>query len=417
MNAADSERMKGILEGGGYAFVNDECKADIILFNTCSVRQLAEEKVWSKLGAMRRGKILGVVGCMAQQYGDKIFKKAPNVDLVCGTYRFHKIGELLEKAAAGKRVVDVECMEGDLGSNGIGRRSDKICAFVPISRGCNNKCSYCIVPHVRGPERNRSLSEIVDEVKSLGQNGYKEITLLGQNVNSYKDDRYDFVNLLEELNKINDIERIRFITSHPKDTGLNLFKTIGELSKICESVHLPVQSGSDRILKKMNRGYNKEHYLELIKKLREIVPGVSISTDIIVGFPGETDEDYEDTYNLVKETEFDGAFVFKYSTRPGTTAEKFKDDVAIDKKRERNQKLLKLLDEIGLKKNKLLNNKVLEVLVGGISKNNKNRLMGKTRTNKIVVFEAADNINLLGRIVHVKIIDVSPHTLIGKLWN
>lgn len=405
MNVSDSERMKAALARAGFEFAKDESSADIVLLNTCSVRQHAEERVWSKVGELQGKKVLGIVGCMAQQYGEKVFNRAPYVDLVCGTYRFHKIGELLEKVCNGMKIVDVERKEDDLGSNlgsnGLGQN----CTFVPISRGCDNKCSYCVVPYVRGPERNRPMLEIIDEIKRLG---YKEVTLLGQNVNSYRDGNYGFVDLLKELNEVDGIERIRFITSHPKDASIDLFKAIRELDKVCEHLHLPVQSGSNKILEKMNRGYTREHYLGLIDRVGK---DIAISTDIIVGFPGETEDDFRDTYDLMKGIGFDSAFIFKYSPRPGTPAAGLEDDVPIDVKKERNQCLLKLQDEIGLSKNNLLVGNVLEVFVEGISKNNKNRLMGRTRTNKIVVFEGSKD--LVGQLVSVKIVDASPHTLFG----
>lgn len=401
MNVADSERMRGALERGGFLIAEDESSADVVLLNTCSVRQMAEEKVWSKLGGLAGKKVLGVTGCMAQQYGKEVFKRAPYVDLVCGTYRFHKIGELLEKACAGKKVVDVECVEDDMDCNGPALG----CNFVPISRGCDNRCSYCVVPYVRGPERNRPMEEIVSEICRLG---HKEVTLLGQNVNSYRDGNYGFVDLLKRLNDVDGLSRIRFVTSHPKDASPDLFRAIGELDKVCEYLHLPIQSGSNRILEKMNRGYTREHYLWLIDNLGE---GVALSTDIIVGFPGETEDDFQDTYNLMKNIGFDSAFIFKYSPRPGTPAEKLDDDVPIDIKKERNQCLLKLQDEISHSKNKSLIGNVLDVIVEGISKNNKNRLMGRTRTNKIVVFDG--DRGLIGQLVNVEIVDVSPHTLYG----
>lgn len=414
MNVSDSDKMKGILLKEGYTLVESEKDADIILLNTCSVRELAEQKVWSKLGEYHNKegrKILGLTGCMAQRYGDKIFEKAPYVNLVCGTYRFHKIGQLLEKVLEGKRIVDVEPNEEDLDKTVVTRRNNPVCAFVPISRGCNNRCSYCVVPYVRGPERNRPVAEIVDEVKNLG---CKEVTLLGQNVNSYRDGENRFIDLLKELNRIEGLERIRFVTSHPKDAGTDLFMAMAELDKVCEALHLPIQSGSNRILERMNRGYTREGYIELVHKLRQIVPHVAISTDIIVGFPGETEEDFQDTYSLMEEIGFDSAFIFKYSPRPGTPAESFQDDVPIEVKRHRHQCLLKLQDDISLKKNMALIGNVLEVLIEGISKNNKNRLMGRTRTNKIVNTDY-NNLDLIGRLVNVEIIDVGPHALRGRI--
>lgn len=427
MNIADSERMAGVLLSAGYNVVKDDSDADIVILNTCAVRKSAEQKVWSRLGRLRKVKskklkvkserskneelIVGVAGCMAQQYGKKFFDKAQNVNFVIGTYRFHKVGQLLDETRNGKKVIDVECIEND--GNGVYPvRDNAICAWVTISRGCNNKCSYCVVPNVRGPERNRPLDKIVAEVEHLSGKGYKEVTLLGQNVNSYHDkSESNFVDLLKRVSEIKGIERIRFVTSHPKDASLGLFKAVKDMEKVCECLHLPVQSGSNRILEKMNRRYTREHYLGLIKNVREIVPDVSVSSDVIVGFPGETEDDFKDTYNLVKEAEFDSAFIFKYSTRPNTIAGELKDDVPADTKKQRHNCLLKLQEEIGLKKNKLLVGQTVQILVEGESKNNKNRLMGRTRTNKIVMFPLEDN--LIGRLVNVEITEAGPHTLYG----
>lgn len=460
MNVSDSEKTAGLLLKAGYSLAEDEYNADVVLLNTCSVRNLAEEKVWSKLGELKThsakriaqsGKelIIGVLGCMAQQYGSKIFERAPYVNLVCGTYRFNKINDLVNRAFQGEKIIDIENKDDETSDYENIKRESAISAWIPISRGCNNFCSYCVVPNVRGPERNRPIKEITSEVKSLAGNGYKEITLLGQNVNSYRDGKCNFIDLLRVVNDIEGISRIRFVTSHPKDASADLFRAIKGLDKVCEYLHLPAQSGSNNILEKMNRRYTREHYLGLIGTAREIVPEIALSTDIIVGFPGETDEDFEDTYNLMKEVRYDSAFIFKYSPRQGTKAELFQDNVPLKIKKERNNRLLKLQDEINLNKNKSMIGSIVEVLVEGTSKTNNERLMGRTRGNKIVVFAPLEavptsrdvassdtclpvgnvtshgrlltgfegNNNLVGNLVNIKITDAGAHSLVGDLCD
>lgn len=413
MNAADSERMMGLLELEGYSLADSVDSADVILFNTCSVRDLAEHKVWSGLGKLdNKERIIGVVGCMAQRLGKEIFKRVPYVNLVCGTYGLKNMPNLLTRVKAGEtKVIDVE--SNGHNSSGIALESAKkvICEWVPIMRGCNNRCSYCIVPYVRGSERSRPVGEIVSEIEKLAERGCKEITLLGQNVNSYRD-TVGFVGLLEKINEIDGIERIKFVTSHPKDADIELFKAIAEYDKVCEYLHLPIQSGSNSILKKMNRRYTREQYLEKIRLLRNILTEVGLSTDFLVGFPGETDEDFKDTCSLMKEVEFDNAFIFKYSPRTGTPAFDLGDNVSLEVKKERNNALLALQDEICEKRNGELKGKDVQVLVEGHSKSNKNMLMGRTRTNRIVVFEGADS--LIGTLVDVCIQRVTTYTLYGE---
>lgn len=414
MNVADSKRMMGLLQLEGYGLAENVDSADVVLFNTCSVRDLAEHKVWSGLGKLdNKDRIIGVIGCMAQRLGRKIFRKVPYVNLVCGTYSLKKMPDLLNRVKAGeKKVIDVE--SNGRNSSGIALESTKkvVCEWVPIMRGCNNKCSYCIVPYVRGPERSIQLKNIVSEIEKLAAKGCQEVTLLGQNVNSYRD-TVGFVGLLEKINAIKGIERIKFITSHPKDADIELFKAIAEYDKVCEYLHLPIQSGSNNILKKMNRRYTREQYLEKISILKDLLPEVGLSTDIIVGFPGETEEDFRATCSLMKEVEFDSAFIFKYSPRTGTPAFDLGDNVSLEIKKERNNSLLVLQDEICEKKNGELKGKAVQVLVEGHSKNNKNMLMGRTRTNKIVVFDGADS--LIGKLVDVCIKRVTTYTLYGEI--
>lgn len=413
MNVADSEWMRRVLADKDYTITDSLQDADVVLLNTCSVRSMAEQKVWSKLGQLglrkkkKKNLIIGVTGCMAQNYGKEIFSKMPFVNIVCGSYRFGIIPDMLDKVVKGTtHVLDIE--KEDSLRKRAHLKKVRIATFVPIMRGCNNKCSYCIVPYVRGPERSRPLNEIVTEIRSLVKDGYKEVTLLGQNVNSYRSE-VGFLGLLEEVNKIEGLLRVRFVTSHPKDTSHKMLNAIVELGKVCEYLHLPIQSGSNSILKKMNRGYTREHYFSLINDFKN---KIAFSTDIIVGFPEETEKDFENTYNLMKEIEFDSAFIFKYSPRKDTSAARLKDNVPIKTKKERNNILLKLQDEISLKKNKELISSIVEILVEGVSKNNKDRLMGRTRNNKIVVFTGSED--LIGSLVNIRITDSTPHTLYGE---
>ncbi|MCK4261481.1 tRNA (N6-isopentenyl adenosine(37)-C2)-methylthiotransferase MiaB [bacterium] len=455
MNECDSEVMAGLLVGDGYEMAGDVSSADIILFNTCSVRRHAEDRVWSELGRVGQLKkkrpelILGVCGCMAQKEGVNILNRAPYVDLVCGTYHFGEISRLLDRVRKdGRRIVDVgekETREEDVGNKDAGKkdvgetdgektgivrgdskekeetilsystscsrlpRDGRVKAWVSIMRGCNNYCAYCVVPYLRGRERSRPLDEIVQEIKGLAEEGYKEVTLLGQNVNSYP----GFVDLLKGVNKIDGIERIRFVTSHPRDITEEMLRVVSQSEKICEHLHLPLQAGSDKILKRMNRGYTREFYEDLIKKARKLIPGVSITTDLIVGFPGEKEEDFEDTLNLVKELEFDGAFIYKYSHRPGTAAAKMDGGVVEEVKKERLHRLQELQEKISGKKNEGLVNQEVEVLVEGPSKKVPLRLYGRTRTNKIVIFEGVEE--LVGKLIKVRIKEVGPWTLFGSL--
>ena len=377
---------------------------------------------------------------MAQKEGMNILNRAPHVDLVCGTYRFGEIPQLLDRIRKeGRRIVDVQktdVREKDVGKTGGKKKEVSISsyssscsrlprdgrarAWVSIMRGCNNYCAYCVVPYLRGRERSRPLDEIVGEIEGLADDGYKEVTLLGQNVNNYQglsgkdsEETVGLVDLLKEVNKIDGIERVRFVTSHPRDVTEEMLRVVSQSEKICEHLHLPLQAGSDKILKRMNRGYTKEFYGGLIEKTRRLIPGVSITTDLIVGFPGEEDEDFEDTFNLVKEMEFDGAFIYKYSHRPGTAAAKMEGDVPEEVKKERLHRLQELQEKISGKKNKGLVNQEVEVLVEGPSKKVSSRLAGRTRTNKIVVFEGREE--WVGKLVKVRIREAGSWTLFGSV--
>ena len=330
MNEHDSEKIAGILERCGYVPAADKAAANIIFFNTCCVRDHAEKKVFGNIGTLKKVKdenpslIIGVCGCMMQQkeVADKLFKRFPYLDMVFGTNELHMLPNLLEKVLNGERIELVRQMDGEIAEGLPVKRIDSVSQFVTIMYGCNNFCSYCIVPYVRGRERSRSVESIVNEVKDLAANGVKEITLLGQNVNSYysEDDNADFPALLRAVCKVDGIERVRFMTSHPKDLSDGLMAAMAEEEKVCPHIHLPVQSGSDRILKLMNRHYDRERYFTVVDKLKAAVPGVELTTDIIVGFPGETEEDFEATLDMVEKIGYSAAYTFKYSPRTGTKA-------------------------------------------------------------------------------------------------
>mgnify|MGYP001164586931 CR=1 FL=1 len=371
MNKYDSEVMKSLLLKEGYKFTDNWQEADVILVNTCSVRQHAEDRVYSYLGKLGEYKkmekpnlIIGICGCMAQKEGMNLWERIPYLNLVCGTYSIPKINELLrdllktpDKGWRAGRWIDTSEAIHNFPPPVYEARDSKISAWVAIMKGCNNYCSYCVVPYLRGREISWPLEEIENEVKELAHKGIKEVTLLGQNVNSYKDqrlktkDQSDFAYLLERINNIDGIERIRFMTSHPKDMSPVTIEAVRDLPKVCKHIHLALQSGSDRILKLMNRKYTRNQYQELVDRIRQTVPDVSITTDIMVGFPTESEEDFLDTYNLFKEMEFDASYLFKYSPRPGTKATEMEDNVAEEIKKERLNKLLSMQKRIARKKN------------------------------------------------------------------
>jgi len=432
MNKLDTELSIGSLTKKGYSFAEDENDADVILLNTCSVRDKAEHKVYSQLGSLRNQKeknpelILGVLGCMAQNEGDKIFKRMPHVNLVCGTRMFSKLPELLDEiSGSNKRVLAID-EDGEVNFDRmVTQRQNRYNAFVSIMRGCDNYCSYCIVPFVRGREFSRAVTDIVDEVKKLADDGCKEITLLGQNVNSYGkglNGKITLATLLRELDPIDGIERIHFITSHPKDMTREILEAVGELPGVCEYLHMPAQSGSDRILEKMRRQYTSAHYRELVDMARSIVPGIKIASDFIVGFPGETEEDFQETVSLLKDVRYQNSFIFKYSPRTGTAAIEFTDDVIEETKKSRNHILLESQKEISTEENRKMHGKSVEVLVEGESKSDADRLMGRTRQNQIVAFSHAEGDNqagvssaLSGTLINVEIIDSTDLTLFGVI--
>ncbi|HBM81406.1 MAG TPA: tRNA (N6-isopentenyl adenosine(37)-C2)-methylthiotransferase MiaB [Clostridiaceae bacterium] len=428
MNEEDSEKMAGMLNSMGYESTGNKEDADIIVFNTCCVRENAELKVYGNLGILKNLKkskpdlVIAVCGCMMQQKGmaENIKKNYPFVNLIFGTHNIHKFPQLLNNAMQSQNTI-IDLSEDYNIEEGIPiKRESKIKAFVTIMYGCNNFCTYCIVPYVRGRERSRKPSDIIKEVSNLSEEGYREITLLGQNVNSYGkglDEDIDFAKLLTRLSDVEGIERIRFMTSHPKDISYELIDVIKNCSKVCKHVHLPLQSGSSRILKLMNRNYSKEKYLKIADKLKSEIPGIALTTDIIIGFPGETEEDFEETLDVVKMVRFDSAFTFLYSKREGTPAFKMKEQVDERVKHERFNRLLELVNSIALEKNKEYEGKTVRVLVEDISKNDGTKLMGRTDTGKLVnfSFEGYNADDLFGKIEDVKIEEAFTWSLNGKI--
>jgi tRNA-2-methylthio-N6-dimethylallyladenosine synthase len=431
MNERDSEAVAAQLVAKGYTLAKSEAMADVILLNTCSVRDLAEQKAIRKMQNIvaetrrnRPGAILGFMGCMAQSRGRELIDKLPDVDLVIGTQKFHRTADYVDDLLAGRRekVVDVEAEEKSEATirehllNGTANKS--VTAFVSIMQGCNQYCTFCIVPYTRGEERSRSIEDIVTECRELAARGAREITLLGQIVTSYgkrdipaKDGKSAFVQLLDAVHEIDGIDRIRFTSPHPKGYGDDLVAAYGRLPKLVESAHIPAQSGSDRILKLMHRGYTRQRYLEILGKLRAVRPEIGLTADLIVGFPGETEMDFEATMSLVREAQFDQAYIFKYSPRRDTPAAEMPDQVPQSVKEERNQRLLELVNEVAAKRYEALVGRDMEILVEGPSRRNPARLSGRTRCNRIVVFEGSERHR--GQIMDVRIKRAGLFTLYG----
>lgn len=423
MNEHDSEQMLRLLERSHYVETHEPRDADLILINTCSVREKPEQKVYSALGRFKklkekRGTIIGVAGCVAQQEGQRLLNRIPYLDLVIGTHAIPLIPEMLARVeASGEKVCETDFDPG-------GKHLDPflpqgqlsaVKSYVTIMQGCNHFCSYCIVPYVRGEERSRPSQEIVREVRHLAERGVREVCLLGQNVNAYGrglEEEVDFPKLLSKLNGIEGIERIRYTTSHPKDLSEALIQAHGNLEKLCEHIHLPFQSGSNRILQAMNRGYTRESYLEKVLRLRQVCPSIAITADVIVGFPGEEERDFEETLDLMEKVRFDDLFSFKYSLRKGTEASKFNEQVEEQTKQERLVHLQKIQKEITFQKNQALNGCMEEVLVEGFSKQNEMDVTGRTRTNKAVNFKG--DVSLVGRLIPVRITQAYAHSLRGE---
>lgn len=423
MNVHDSEQIVALLKPYGYEETDRASRADVILVNTCSIREKAAQKVYSQLGRfflLKKDKpdlIIGVGGCLAQQFGKKMLQRVPFVDLIFGTHNNHLIPELLERAKTARSTVVETAFRESVPSIGTFAVPPKgaISAFVTIMQGCNNFCSFCVVPYVRGREESRKPEAIVEEIRSLAQKGIQEVTLLGQNVNSYGatlGNGSNFPKLLREINRIDGIRRIRFTTSHPKDLSDELIECFGSVKKLCDHIHLPVQSGSDQILKRMNRRYTKADYLKKVEKLRSACPGISITSDVIVGFPGETDADFEETLGLMREVKFDGLFSFQYSEREGTAALAYQDKVRECHKKERLRFLQALQDEHTLEKNKNWVGQDVWVLVDGYSRNSRAEVSGRTTTNRIVNFRGESS--WIGKTVAVAITDAFLHSLHGE---
>lgn len=425
MNVADSETVAGIMMSNDYVATQNLQEADIIIINTCSVRDNAEKKIWNRLqqikGLKKKNKNLkiGIIGCMAQRLAEKILEN-PVVDFVAGPDSYRSIPELVKESDINLRPVYVNFDINETYSGIEKHKNDNnnISGFIAITRGCNNFCSYCIVPYTRGRERSSSFNDIISQINTLNQKGFKEVTLLGQNVNSYYFEennlKVNFPKLLEMVAQTAPKMRIRFTTSHPKDLSDELIETIAKHNNICNHIHLPVQSGSNSILEKMNRHYTREWYLNRIEAIRKTIPDCGISTDLFCGFCGETEKDFEQTLNLMEVVGFDMAFMFKYSERPGTNAAKFfKDDVPEDIKIQRLNRMIKLQNKISLQRNKADINKTFEVLIEGYSKRSNQMLFGRTEQNKVVVFPAENA--KIGDFVIVKINEASSATLKGEI--
>ena len=425
LNENDSEKISGMATEMGYIKTENIMDADLIIFNTCCIRENAEEKLFGKLGEVKKlkeekGTIIALCGCMMQENHiiEKLKKSYKYVDVIFGTHTLHKFPEdLYNLLTEENKIIDVIDIDGEVYEGLPIKRESSNKALVTIMYGCNNFCTYCIVPYVRGRERNRNPEDILKEIKKLAQEGYKEVTLLGQNVNSYVGNGYDgiynFADLLRAVNKIDGIEIISFISPHPKDFTDDVILAIKECKKVSRLLHLPLQSGSTNVLKRMNRKYTKEQYLELANKIKKSVPEVAISTDIIVGFPGETEDDFEDTLDVVKQVQFEQVFMFIYSKRVGTPAEKMEDQVPEEIKHKRFDRLKQLVENQMQENNKKYIGTIQNILIEGKSKNNENMLTGRTNTNKVVIIDADES--LIGKMINVKIVSEHMWYLKGEI--
>ena len=436
LNENDSEKICGMLESMNYAKTEEFQNADLVIFNTCCVRENAEEKLFGKLGEVKklrekRGTIIAIGGCMMQEKHivEKI-QKSYQYDVIFGTHTLHKFPQDLYKAILErKRIADVVDIDGEIIEGLPIKRNDNIRASVTIMNGCNNFCSYCIVPYVRGRERSRAPQDILKEVQELANQGYKEITLLGQNVNSYmvvenekakregieidENEINTFAKLLRAVNEIEGIDKIRFVSPHPKDFTDDVIEAIADCEKVSKLIHLPLQSGSTQVLKVMNRKYSKEQYLNLVEKMKNKIPNIKLSTDIIVGFPGETEEDFEDTLDVVRKVNFEQIFMFIYSRRVGTPGDKMENQIPEEIKHKRFDRLKKLYEDNISENNKAYIGTVQNILVEGFSKNNEEMLTGRTDSNKVVIFEGKDN--LIGNVITVKIVSEHMWYLKGEI--
>ena len=390
MNVADSELMLGVLRREGYVRTDDPAAADVLLVNTCAVRDHAEQRVLGRMGELKRykrpGGVLGVMGCMAQRLGPRLLKRVPQVDLVVGPDGYRSLPELIARVGSGERAADVEFKSWEHYEDVPPVRGQSVSAYVTVQRGCDYRCTFCIVPMTRGPERSRILTDVVREVEGLAAQGTTEVTLLGQTVNSYHDGVHDFADLLRAVGAVPGLRRLRFTSPYPTDFTDRVLAAMADTAAVCEHVHLPVQSGSTRVLKRMLRRYTRERYLEVVAALRSAIPGLALTTDIIVGFPGETEVDVAETLSLVEDVDFDDAFTFKYSVREGTPAVRIKDHIAEELKAERLERLITLVRRVARARSMALVGTAQEVLVEGPARRG-DLLQGRTRTNKVALFE------------------------------
>jgi tRNA-2-methylthio-N6-dimethylallyladenosine synthase len=423
MNEYDSERVAGLLKRSGYELTEEPGEADLVLLNTCAIREKAEDKVFSRLGqlsALKRQRpdlLIGVMGCMAQLWQGKILDRAPQVDIVFGSAAVARVGELIARARATGGPV-LETGEAPLVKiTAKPERPGQLKAFVTVMEGCEKFCTFCVVPMTRGRERSHPPAVILAEVRGLAASGVREVTLLGQTVNAYGRDlspQTDLASLLEQVDTVEGIERIRFTTSNPYNLTPRLIRAIRDVPKVVEYLHLPLQSGSDRVLARMNRGYTAARYLELIDELTDTVPGIALSTDLIVGFPGETDEDFERTVDVVERVRYDNVFAFRYSRRPGTPASDMPDQVPDEVKARRNARILEVATRVGAERSRALEGRVLPVLVDGTSRKDPGEATGRTRCNRVVNFDAHGR-DLPGMVVSVLVTRALPHSLRGEL--
>ena len=416
MNTADSELVLGILKNKGFSVTEDANNADVILLNTCSIRENAEQRIHGRLGNLKTikdkkpGTVIGILGCMAERLKKSLIEEKKMVDLVVGPDEYRRIPEFIDQAFSGEKGIGVKLSRTETYDDIIPYREDGLAAWISVMRGCDKFCTFCVVPFTRGRERSRNLDSIVEEIKHLSNRGFREVSLLGQNVNSYNDNGRDFADLLAACAAVDRTIRIRFTTSHPQDLSDKLLYTITENSNLCNYIHLPVQSGSDRILKLMNRTYTIAHYLDLIDRARRIIPGVSFSTDIISGFPTETYEDHLATLDIMQKVKYDGAYMFKYSAREGTKAYKMEDDVTEEAKSKRLNEIIDLQQSISYEINQSLLETEEVVLVEGDSKKSDQFTAGRTDTNKVVIFPKNDKVKI-GDYVKVKINKATSATL------
>lgn len=420
MNLADTELILGILKNHDYVVAKELDEADVVLLNTCSIRDNAEQRIYGRLGNLKTLKnsnpnlVVGVLGCMAERLRKDLMEEKKIVDLVVGPDEYRRMPEFIDLAFNGEKGIGVKLSKTETYDDIIPYREDGLLAWISVMRGCDKFCTFCVVPFTRGRERSRSLKSIVDEIKHLSDRGFREVTLLGQNVNSYLDGENDFADLLAAAAKVDTQMRIRFTTSHPQDLSDKLLHTIAEYENICNYIHLPVQSGSNRILELMNRTYTIEHYLNLIDRARKIIPEVSLTTDIISGFPTETEVDHAMTLDVMEKVRYDGAYMFKYSPREGTKAFRMGDDVPDEVKSRRLQEIIQLQQKIAYQINQTLNGKEQIILVEGTSKKSDDFLSGRTDTNKVLIIPKEDGIKP-GDYVRVKINRATQATLFGEV--